>query len=202
MRQPLQPETHREVDPALIKNILIPYKDHCKYLKSAKVEICADSTAPKDKSDELIRIHGDFSIPESCYIASTGHFNSVEFNICYNQLVYVLLGYCVDNALLEEFAEFDIESYFRRQLPDILIVNFSSSFKRPINGVQFSGGLAINRIAKRKGLIMVKTTCHFYDDNDGHSDGEITLAIVNTAIGSTPQEHVRQEVEINSNLVQ
>ncbi|MGW6540873.1 FcoT family thioesterase [Streptomyces sp. NPDC055051] len=35
---------------------------------------------------------GMFTIPEPCYIDDTGHFNAVEFNICYNQLAYYTLA--------------------------------------------------------------------------------------------------------------
>jgi hypothetical protein len=42
------------------------------------------------------------AIPESCYIDDTGHFNAVEFNICFNQLAYVLFGKCVDAGILQK----------------------------------------------------------------------------------------------------
>lgn len=164
-----------EVRDALLQRILIPYKDHCKYLKSARLlAVAADQ-------DECVRIQGDFSIPESCYIASTGHFNSVEFNICYNQLVYVLLGHCIEQGLCPELGEFDLESYFRRQLPDILIVNFASTFKRPIHSPAFQAELVIRRFVRRGELMMIKTACWFYDGRGGRAEGEVTLAIVDTA---------------------
>lgn len=179
------------VDQALLQKILIPYKDHCKYLKRASVEVDTRGE-PLAGAEHLVRIHGDFEIPESCYIASTGHFNSVEFNICYNQLVYVLLGYCVDRALFAELGDFDMDSFFRRQLPDILIVNFSSCFKRPIDSRRFSGDITIRRFAKRRDLIMIKTACRFQDAQQGYADGEITLAIVDTA--SHQHEAARREL--------
>ena len=45
--------------------------------------------ATKGKDAGLISAKGRFSIPDSCYIDDTGHFNAVEFNICFNQLAYV-----------------------------------------------------------------------------------------------------------------
>ena len=49
---------------------------------------------------KLITGKGRFSIPESCYIDSTGHFNAVEFNICYNQLAYVLFAGCINAGVM------------------------------------------------------------------------------------------------------
>ncbi|MEO1375818.1 MAG: FcoT family thioesterase, partial [Cyanobacteria bacterium J06635_10] len=51
----------------------------------------------------------DFSIPESCYIDDTGHFNSVEFNICYNQLFYIIIAYLIKNQLLEVMKDWNLE---------------------------------------------------------------------------------------------
>lgn len=66
-------------DPSLLAQVLNPYKAHCKYLKSAQVTKEGD---PHDGGRVIGRC--EFSIPQSCYIDDTGHFNSVEFNICYN----------------------------------------------------------------------------------------------------------------------
>ena len=68
------------VDPQLLARVLTPYKPHCRYLRTAAVRYAT--------ARSIAAASGTFSIPESCYIASTGHFNAVEFNICYNQLTY------------------------------------------------------------------------------------------------------------------
>lgn len=164
-----------EVAQDLLQRVLLPYKEHCKYLQSARV------VPVQDAAEERVRIHGAFSIPDSCYIASTGHFNSVEFNICYNQLVYVLLACCIERRLFSELDDFDLETYFRRQLPDILIVNFSSTFKRPIHSPAFAADLIIRRFIRRGELLMIKTACRFHDGRGGHAEGDVTLAIVDTA---------------------
>lgn len=196
MPSPHLSEVQSVLDPVraeLLQAIIVPYKEHCKYLKTAAVELDA-AGRPAAGGEGLVRIRGEFSIPESCYIASTGHFNSVEFNICYNQLVYVLLGYCVEKQLFAELAEFDLDSYFRRQLPDILIVNFSSAFKRPIHSLSFSADLVIKRFIKRRELLMIKTACRFYDAHNGYADGDITLAIVNSAQLQAAHEKAHQEL--------
>ncbi|MEM6403526.1 MAG: FcoT family thioesterase, partial [Cyanobacteria bacterium P01_D01_bin.116] len=122
---------------------------------------------------------GEFSIPDSCYIDDTGHFNSVEFNICYNQIIYILIAYLIKNKLLEPMNDWTLEEYKHRQLSDFLIVKFSSTFKKPINSNHFQGTLSINKVSVRGDLIMLKTSCAYYDDNGGWSEGDVTIAILN-----------------------
>src|SRR5690348_5245638 len=88
------------VSAALLENVLAPYKPHCRYLQRAHVVSGSERAGlPASKGTE-VSAHGDFAIPESCYIADTGHFNAVEFNICYNQLAYTLLAACVEHKWL------------------------------------------------------------------------------------------------------
>src|SRR5205823_5095442 len=90
------------ISDAFISKILAPYKQNAKYLKSALIldyyERGFDDQIPKS-AIELVNIEGNFSISESCYIDDTGHFNSVEFNICYNQLAYVLFAKCIEAGI-------------------------------------------------------------------------------------------------------
>ena len=75
-----------DVSQDLLDVFLEPYKENCKYLKKAQFQDKETSRLIKKSNSEnqgLWFIQADFSIPESCYIADTGHFNSVEFNICY-----------------------------------------------------------------------------------------------------------------------
>ena len=55
--------------------------------------------------------HGDFEIPESCYIDATGHLNSVEVNICYNQLLYVILAQSIASEVVPALDVFTLEHY-------------------------------------------------------------------------------------------
>lgn len=169
------------VDAELISAILEPYKENCKYLKKVFVNTGSDAGPNNDAgASGVISATGEFSIPESCYIRDTGHFNSVEFNICYNQFVYVLLAYCVEHRLLDAMKDMDLETYKRRQLPDILIAEFASSFKRPINSGYFYGKLTIRKMTVKRNIIFVRTECSFHDDNKGRSEGEVLLAIVDS----------------------
>ncbi|NEP57132.1 MAG: hypothetical protein F6K31_08925 [Symploca sp. SIO2G7] len=171
-----------DVSQDLLDVFLEPYKENCKYLQKAQIQYPpTNHSLDKTKSHNqgLWFIKANFFIPESCYITDTGHFNSVEFNICYNQLFYILIAYLVDNNLLEVMKDWDLEIYKRRQLSDILIVHFSSTFKKPINSKSFQGTLSINKASARSELIMLKTSCAFYDNNGGLSQGDVTIAILN-----------------------
>ncbi|HEY9803485.1 MAG TPA: FcoT family thioesterase [Leptolyngbyaceae cyanobacterium] len=171
-----------DVSQDLVQLFLEPYKDHCKYLRKAqfqypKIESIADTS--KNKEQGLWSIKGEFSIPESCYIAATGHFNSVEFNICYNQLCYTMIAHLIDKNLWEAMRDWDLPTYKQLQLSNFLIVKFSSIFRKPIDSQHFLGSLSINKCSVRGDLIIVKTSCAFYDQNDGWSEGDVTFAVLN-----------------------
>ena len=169
------------VDQDLLNRILIPYKDHCKYLKKAYFKIGNDDRVSEDKGkakpNYIITSRGEFGIPESCYIADTGHFNAVEFNICYNQLGYVSIAQCILEKLSNATKDITLEEYIRRQLSDVLIVNFSSSFKRAIDSSSFYGSFTITKIVMKQRKIFLKTHCDFFDDSNGFAAGEQLLAI-------------------------
>ncbi|MGD1897885.1 MAG: FcoT family thioesterase [Phormidesmis sp.] len=164
------------VSKALLERFLSPYKADCQYLKSAQFYYPPDGSPEKSMGF----IKGDFAIEESCYIDDTGHFNSVEFNICYNQIFYVLIAYLLQNHLLLEMSDWDLELYKRRQLSDFLITRFSSTFRKPVDASAFQGMLSIDKCAARSGLVSVKTSCAFYDEN-GWSEGQVTVCVVDTA---------------------
>jgi hypothetical protein len=167
-----------EHDAALMAKVLKCYFDHTQYLKHARVEKHGDiATGGK------ITVTGHFAIDESCYIEDTGHFNAVEFNICYNQIMYYGIAKAVKHGLFgESFAKWTLEHYFEKQLPDVLIVNFQSTFKRGINARNFKGEIdfvTTRTVTKGQGMLFVKTLCRFYDDEHGYSEGCVDLAIVN-----------------------
>jgi FcoT-like thioesterase domain len=182
-----------DVRQELLASILEPYKDNCKYLKKAKFQYSEPKNLMRlsDKNNQsLWFITGEFSIPESCYIADTGHFNAVEYNICYNQLGYTMVAYLLENQLLKGMEDWNIATYKQRQLPDFLIVKFSNIFKRPIDSSFFQGTISINKYSARSQLIMLKTSCAFYDDNGGWSEGDATIAIL-TGNAKKTNEHLK-----------
>jgi FcoT-like thioesterase domain len=161
------------VDQEMLARVLAPYKPHCQYLQTAVVEY-----GPTPHS--IAAASGRFSIPESCYIASTGHFNAVEFNICYNQLTYCLLAKIIADGALESLARWTLKEFSRRQLADFLIARFSSCFHKPLTAGTFDGRVDVVKIAARRDAIFMKTICRFDDDHGGHADGEATIAIIDS----------------------
>ena len=160
------------ISDSTLETVLTPYKPHCRYLRSATVETNGNGAS-------LLKAHGRFSIPESCYIADTGHFNAVEFNICYNQLTYCLLAQAIDNQLLDALRTWSLSEFTRRQLSDFLIVNFSSTFRQPLNARHFEGWVQINKIFVRQRNIFMKTSCGFDDLSGATSHGGAVIVILN-----------------------
>ncbi len=172
-------------DAALLTKVLRPYKPHCRYVRSTAVTVERDT----DEGNRVIA-RCELSIPESCYIDDTGHFNSVEFNICYNQMVYFAIAKAVQDQLLSTFDGWRIEDFWRKQLPDILITRFESCFRRPVNARRFFGEVSFGRArAGGSAMMLMRTQCRFWDDADGRCDGNITLAILNPpAVEGQPEE--------------
>ncbi len=161
-----------EIENNFLKKVLIPYHEHCQYLKNALMYI------DKSQGTQGLVVSGDFGITDSCYIEDTGHFNAVEFNICYNQLAYTYLGYCINNNLIPELAGFKGDTFFEKQLSHFLIAKITSSYKTEINAQKFKGELGINTITRKSKCTFINTYCNFYDERNGKSTGEITLAVL------------------------
>ncbi|HEV2779571.1 MAG TPA: FcoT family thioesterase [Actinophytocola sp.] len=159
-------------DPQLLADILRPYKPHSRYLKSATVSV----------RNGLPVGQGQFVIPTSCYIDDTGHFNAVEFNICYNQLFYYLLAKSIKERAVPALAAWTLDDFWERQLPDILIARFRSLFRSPIDSSSFTGELTINTTSEsnvRRPVLLAETSIRFWDPRDGSAEGEVLMAMLN-----------------------
>lgn len=161
-------------DEELLARVLLPYKEHCKYVRSAVVEHRAGTVSARC----------EFAIGESCYIDDTGHLNSVEANICYNQMMYYLVAKSVQEGLLPGFACWTLEDFWRHQLPDILIARFSGNFRRPVNARSFAGEMefaSVTRHAPAGGspFLVAETSYRYWDAEGGRCDGAAKLAFVN-----------------------
>jgi len=161
-----------DIDASFVKTVLTPYRESCRYLKKAYFQ------QQEDLGIQGMLMNGEFSIPESCYIDDTGHFNAVEYNICYNQIAYVHLGYCIKNGLIPELGDYDPDLFFEKQLSNFLIANLNSGFQSLINAKRFSGTFGIHTVKKTSRCVFLKTFCHFHDDEVGKSKGEVMLAIL------------------------
>jgi hypothetical protein len=159
------------LDEQLLRQVLKPYRDDCRYLKSAQLIGETGEVAAR----------GRFEMTESCYIDDTGHFNAVEFNICYNQLGYYLIAKCVEDGLFPAFAAWTMADFWERQLSDVLIHTFSSRFRRMIDSRSFEGDVVfrepvISRRPGRPDVMFMETVCSFRDDGGGSAEGEVNLA--------------------------
>mgnify|MGYP005724103381 CR=1 FL=1 len=136
----------------------------------------------------MISGEGEFSIDESCYIADTGHFNAVEFNICYNQLAYVLFASCFQQRYLSRLApelsaklDTSMETYREEQLGSMMIVKFETKFRKPIDARKFRGSIKAVSASVRGGVLFANTEVEFSDDQGGSASGKVMLAIHNLA---------------------
>ncbi|MES2732030.1 MAG: FcoT family thioesterase [Bacteroidota bacterium] len=161
-----------EIDEAFLQKVLTPYRQHCHYLKKAVFQ------QEEEQGVQGLIIKGEFAIGDSCYIDDTGHFNAVEYNICYNQIAYLHLGYCIKNNLIPELSVFDIDSYFEKQLSNFLIARISSSYQSQLNAKHFHGTFGISAIKRTAKCTFINTYCYFNDDKTGTSKGEVTLAVL------------------------
>jgi hypothetical protein len=159
-------------DPELLSGVLRPYaRPKTQYLKSATVAVTGD----------LASAEGRFAIPFPCYIDDTGHLNSVEVNICFNQLMYYLIAKCVQEKALAAFDEWTMEDYWAKQLPDILIAGFQSKFKRPIDSADFTGEVSFAEFRntnRSRPVQVIDMPWRFWDDNGGYAEGDVRMALV------------------------
>jgi hypothetical protein len=162
-------------DAGLLTEVLAVYKPHCRYLKSVALQRIDGATVGRCR----------LAIPESCYIDDTGHFNCVEFNICYNQMSYYLLAKAVKEKLLPELVGWSIQDYWSRQLSDMFISRFECEFRKPMKSADFSGEIRFLAVRSRPGgpqrqpLVWIDTICTFWDDNGGNCRGRVLIALTN-----------------------
>ncbi|HWM01573.1 MAG TPA: FcoT family thioesterase [Actinophytocola sp.] len=159
-------------DAELLSRVLRPYaRPKTQYLKSATVAA----------SGGLASAEGQFSIPFPCYIDDTGHLNSVEVNICFNQLMYYLIAKCVQERSVPAFDEWTMDDYWGKQLPDILIARFESKFKRPIDSSAFTGEVSFGEFSetnRSRPVLKIDMPWRFWDADGGYAEGEVRMALV------------------------
>ena len=174
------------ISDAFIAKILVPYRDHAKYLKSARLidyeepEITAQVNGEQKPP---VTIEGTFAIGDSCYIDDTGHFNAVEFNICYNQLAYVMFGKCIQAGIFqraipdwEERVNLSFEDFIKYQLSSMFIAKIEGNFLKPLNSKSFKARLSITRIMWMDQTAFVHTQISFSDAYGTKSKGPVLLA--------------------------
>ncbi|OYN76039.1 FcoT family thioesterase [Mycolicibacterium sphagni] len=157
----------------LVVKVLEPYSyKGCRYLLDAEYRATEDS----------VLAFGNFCIPESAYIRSTGHFNAVELLLCFNQLAYTAFAPAILKEEIPVLVGWSIEDYFDYQLPSMLIKTTSSRFKRPINAHKFSARLLCKDfevVDRSWRYLKVPCTIEFWDSDGGAASGEVELAALN-----------------------
>jgi len=179
--KPAQPQFPIAIAKDFTKEILKPYRANATYLKAAEIVAVNDKTAIAGTDQRLIVGKGQFAIPESCYIDDTGHFNAVEFNICYNQLAYVLFAGCIHAGLMHKVRAGEVEiptmaEFKHHQLPAMMIVALESRYFKPLNSKDFTGELSINKISAVGNAWFFFTTIAFADNEGIKARGSVTLA--------------------------
>jgi hypothetical protein len=167
-------EEHVDLEPSFIERTLNPYAaKKCIYLKSAAHSFHSGSV--------MYGTRATFSIPDSCYIDSTGHFNAVELNICANQMYYVLWADIVRRKKMPEAVHWTEQHFKARQLPGMLIVRMESEFRKPIDAADFSAEGCITRVrfigSGNKKTLFLRTQATFRDEHAGLARCEIDFAL-------------------------
>jgi hypothetical protein len=163
----------------LLDDVLAVYKPDCRYLKLARV-LHSGNLQPR----RPVVMRGDFEIGASCYINDTGHFNAVEFNICYNQLLYVVVAALIQRGH-PAFAAWKLDDFWERQLPEFLIADFHSTFRRAIRGHRFGGEIRLTKAVQRGGsaawtpMLILYSECAFWDVDGPASRGQVKVVIRN-----------------------
>jgi hypothetical protein len=167
---------------ALLSTVLRPYNNKgCRYIQHASIAT-DDGAASLDGS---IRGRAQFAIAKSCYIDDTGHFNAVEFTMCFNQLAYVYGAYLATKGLLPGVP--DMVQFEERQLPGMLITELSSRYRKAINARCFEGEAWIWNVERKEVYWRLDMKCRFWDAADGKADGSVVIALLN----SDRVEHVK-----------
>ena len=161
------------IDEELLGRVLEPYSyKGCRYLIDATSRATADS----------VLAYGNFTITESAYIRSTGHFNAAELILCFNQLAYSAFAPAVLDEAIPALRGWSIADYFDNQLPSMLIKTTSSRFRRPIDAERFSARLwctGFQVIERTLRYLLVPCAVEFWDEHGGAASAQIELAALN-----------------------
>jgi hypothetical protein len=165
---------------AMLAEVMVPYRLHCQYLTNCTLEYApVGPGVSADVSEASIAAEGDCTVGESCYIDSTGHFNAVEFQICCNQIMYAMFAECVAHRLVRSFLGLNLEQYWERRLPNVLITNVNSVFRRPINPRAFRVRHQLDRSYLMRDRAFWESRILYTDDDGGHAEGTVvgTMAL-------------------------
>lgn len=166
------------VSAPLLARVLEPYRQDCRYLLSAQLQ--SPRRAPAAISPEpLVALEATCHIPSSCYIDDTGHFNAVELNITYNQLLYTALAIACRDQLVPHLS-WDLPAFYEHQLPDVLILDYHATFTRPLDPRAFSARFEILKAIPKphKRMLLIETHCKALCDTGGQAETAVVVALL------------------------
>ncbi len=169
----IQTEYLQKIDNDFLLKALKPYSSkEAVYLQEASV-----LSLGKLRSNSNYIVQGKFSIESPCYVDETGHFNGVEFVICYNQIGAVSLAYATQNKLLLCLQDLTVEDFYILYMSGIYITRLESTYKSLINPKEFSCKFEVIKERKGSRLSILKTLVEFSDPQGGIASGKVDLAI-------------------------
>jgi hypothetical protein len=164
------------IDHGITDLALSPYHTNCRYLKKAFADIRHD-----DHAQSPIDLFGEFAIDESCYIASTGHFNAVEANICVNQISYAAFAWFVsldiEHPYRAAIGAYSLGVFHQKQLPNMYIVSLSTSFRRRIDPRNFQCRAQWTSAKRKRSIGLLTLTFEFTDHSNGLAQGNVLFAL-------------------------
>lgn len=90
-----------------------------------------------------------------------------------------MLVQCIYEKLLWPFFNWSLDEFWQHQLPNMLIANYSVSFRKPIRSEKFYGKIEIKKnFTTKKDTIFLSTDFTFTDDTNGLAKGNALCAIL------------------------
>lgn len=183
--QNLIPEPGPDATPlstALLHRVLQPYQPNARYVHRATMVGRGCGITPRlHAPDSWLRVSGECGFAAPCYIEATGHFNAVEANITFNQLLYLGMAETVRARLLPELRHWTLDDFFRAQLPDVLIADYHARFRAPMGSRAYRGSFTFIEVVARpdRRQLRLQTRAEFRDDHGGECTIDASIALVN-----------------------
>jgi len=162
------------------QRVLKPYLPVSRYVTSAQFERPRVAVLPASNRPETwLRLDAECAIKDPCYIESTGHFNAVELNITYNQMIYLCLAEISRLGAVPK-PLWSLEDFFQAQLPNVLITDYQAQFRRQMNSARYSSWLMIEsfEVKPRRNLALLKTRCAASNDGNDANEARVNIALV------------------------
>jgi len=164
----------------LIERVLLPYLPASRLVQSAQLDRPRQTRMPESNDpDSWLRLDAQCAVTTPCYIEDTGHFNAVELNITYNQMLYLCLAETLRLGLIPKPA-WDLEDFFKSQLPNVLIVDYQARFRRPMTSARYQSWLQIEsiRVQGQRNRVRLQTRCAASNDGNDANEAQVSILLV------------------------